>query len=231
MRIPAVANENLFATEAPTTEFDVRSLLGNEDCQSEVLYAYELGFREQMTDRFSWDVATFFNVYDNLLAAVPPAPPYIETNPWPPHLVLPLTFSNMGNAETYGVELATDWKVSDRSGICPPIIRSCKGFFATSPTIAAHHQCGLRSSWNVRKNLDFDSTAQYVDCLPELDVPSYITMDLRLAWRPRQNLELAVVGQNLLQPYHYEFGPSTEFPGYEVTEVPRGVYGTAAWRY
>ena len=48
-----------------------------------------------------------------------------------------------------------------------------------------------------------------------------------------KHLELAVVGQNLLQTYHYEFGQSTEIAatGWEVAEVPRGVYGTASWRY
>jgi iron complex outermembrane receptor protein len=56
-------------------------------------------------------------------------------------------------------------------------------------------------------------------------------MDLRLAWRPRKHLELAVVGQNLLQAYHYEFGPTTETLGNEATEVPRGVYGTVTWRF
>ena len=64
-----------------------------------------------------------------------------------------------------------------------------------------------------------------------LNVPSYLSMDLRLAWRPRRHLELAVVGQNLLETYHYEFGRTIENLYGEVTEVPRGVYGTVAWRY
>ena len=41
------------------------------------------------------------------------------------------------------------------------------------------------------------------------------------------DLELAVVGQNLLQPHHYEFGPAPDAFNSQVTEVPRGVYGTA----
>jgi hypothetical protein len=56
-------------------------------------------------------------------------------------------------------------------------------------------------------------------------------MDMRLAWRPRERLELAVVGQNLLQPHHYEYSPAAASFGQEVTEVPRGVYGIATWRY
>jgi iron complex outermembrane receptor protein len=55
-------------------------------------------------------------------------------------------------------------------------------------------------------------------------------MDARLAWRARKNLEVAVVGQNLLQTHHLEFNQFLGQPS-EVTEVPRGVYGTLTWRH
>jgi len=56
-------------------------------------------------------------------------------------------------------------------------------------------------------------------------------MDLRLAWRPRKRLELAVVGQNLLQESHREFPGNITASPVLSTEVPRGVYGTVTWRY
>jgi iron complex outermembrane receptor protein len=56
-------------------------------------------------------------------------------------------------------------------------------------------------------------------------------MDMRLAWRPRKRLELAVVGQNLLQAQHQEYGRATGDWLTDFTAVPRGVYGTVAWRY
>lgn len=34
--------------------------------RSEELIAYELGYRAQPSERFSWDVALFYNVYENL---------------------------------------------------------------------------------------------------------------------------------------------------------------------
>ena len=34
----------------------------------------------------------------------------------------------------------------------------------------------------------------------------YSTADARFAWRATRELELSVVGQNLLQPFHSEFG-------------------------
>ena len=66
------------------------------------------------------------------------------------------------------------------------------------------NQVYLISSWDLREDLDLDLMGRYVDSLTSLGVPSYVTMDLRLAWRPRKQLELAVVGQNLLQAYHWE---------------------------
>ena len=37
-------------------------------------------------------------------------------------------------------------------------------------------------------------------------VHQYITLDARLGWRPCPNLEMALIGQNLLQDHHLEFG-------------------------
>ena len=40
----------------------------NPNIISETLLAYELGYRVQATDRFSWDLALFYNHYDSLVA-------------------------------------------------------------------------------------------------------------------------------------------------------------------
>lgn len=236
VRTPAVYNRDLFLTQPPMPDGIFPRVLGNGRFHSEVLYAYELGFREQMTERFSWDVATFYNVYNSLQTISPIGPPETESIPAPPHRIIPLTFTNEAFADAYGVELSTNWSVSDTWCLSPQYtflqvlahgIAEGEGGNGDSPV----HQFGLRSSWDLRKDMDLDLTMRYVDCLPGLDVPSYITMDLRMAWRPREHLELAVVGQNLLQAHHYEFGRIIPIQGYEVTEVPCGVYGTVAWRY
>jgi iron complex outermembrane receptor protein len=57
-------------------------------------------------------------------------------------------------------------------------------------------------------------------------VPSYVALDLRLGWRPTPNWEFAIVGQNLLDRQHPEFGaPATR------QEIPRSVYGKLTWRF
>ena len=236
VRIPSIYSQDLFATDAPTPDGLFPRVVGNKNIQSEVLYAYELGYREQTTDRFSWDIATFYNVYDSLLSISATGPPYVEPVPAPPHLISPFTFDNAGYADSYGVELATNWSVSDDWRLSAQytflqVLAREDGTAVPGNSNSPRHQFGLRSSWDLREDVDFDLTLRYVDCLSGLDVPSYITMDLRMAWRPREHLEFAVVGQNLLQAHHYEYGQLISFAGYEVTEVPRGAYGTVTWRY
>ena len=57
-------------------------------------------------------------------------------------------------------------------------------------------------------------------------MPSYLTLDLRLAWRPRENFELAIVGRNLLDNHHPEAGT---YPARR--EVDRSIYGKVTWRF
>jgi iron complex outermembrane receptor protein len=92
-----------------------------------------------------------------------------------------------------------------------------------------HNQVRLQSHWDLARSWQFDLALRYVDSLVALDVPSYISMDVRLGWTPTENLELAVVGQNLLDSHHPEFGPQA----YQMqsTEVERSVFAKATWRY
>jgi iron complex outermembrane recepter protein len=238
VRTPDPVDRGGFATRAPIGGVLFPRVLGDPGFQSETLIAYELGYRTQVNEQFSYDIAAFYNVYGSLrgLQVLSPQP---EPLPPPPHAILPIVFTNGSYGDTYGVELATNWTVSDTWRISAEYT-FFRMFIYTDPENTAMisagdnpcHQVYLRSSWNLREDIDFDLMLRYVDCLTHLNVPAYTTMDLRLAWRPRKQLELALVGQNLLQTYHYEWGQSGDVAatGYEVTEIPRGVYGTLTWR-
>jgi iron complex outermembrane receptor protein len=56
-------------------------------------------------------------------------------------------------------------------------------------------------------------------------VPAYFEADVRLGWRPTRDLELAVVGQDLVHAYHAE---ATQPP---IHEIPRSVYFSVRWRF
>ena len=53
-----------------------------------------------------------------------------------------------------------------------------------------------------------------------------LSFDARLAWRWRDNLEISIVGQNLWDDQHPEFGA-----GATREEIPRSVFGKVAWSF
>jgi iron complex outermembrane receptor protein len=150
VRIPT-ASENAISvtgfTASPGVFVQTR---GNPNLAAEDVMAYELGYRAQPTDEFSLDTALFYNVYDNLVGSRTGAP-----IPGPP-LIIPAILENVLSAETYGIELAANWKLTDTwrlqanysflkllvhsdPGINPSLERSTEG---QSP----QHQVYLQSS-------------------------------------------------------------------------------------
>jgi len=82
---------------------------------------------------------------------------------------------------------------------------------------------------DLTRDLDFDLWLRYVDNLPSQDVGSYITLDARLGWKLHKDIELSVVGQNLIDSHRLEFKP--EILDTYPTEVERSVYGKITWRF
>ncbi len=218
--------------------YGVVSLLGDGDYEPEELLAYELGYRTQPTDQFSVDIAAFFNDYSNL-RTLEPGNAFLEVSPSPAHLVFPFTADNKMDGETYGVEVTADWRASDWWRIQASytylqiqldldrdsgdtISESAEG---DSP----HHQVSLRSSMDIVSDLALDLWVRYVDDLPSQDVDSYITLDIRLGWKLREDVELSVVAQNLLDDQHPEYKP--EFIDTIPTEVQCSVYGKVTWQF
>ena len=85
------------------------SCLGSPDLLSEELIAYEAGIRGQPSDAFSWDLAVFFNDYQRLSVPVAGTPFF-----GPGALFIPTPLRNAMAGNTYGFELATTYKVTER---------------------------------------------------------------------------------------------------------------------
>ncbi len=227
---PSRVDENSYIEQfygPPTSAF---LTIGNPAEKSETLMAYELGYRTQATDDFSWDLALFSNDYYDLRSI-----DFVGNFPPPPYPTALYQLGNEGNAHTYGAELAANYNISDTwkvSGQYTYLQMHIYGNNLYGDGYSPRNQIYLRSTWNLTEDIDFDLMGRYVDSLSSgaLMVPSYIEMDARLAWRARKNLELAVVGQNLLQAYHYEF---LQYDSYfsQTNQVPRSVYGMVTWRY
>jgi iron complex outermembrane receptor protein len=229
VRTPSRAEENVALTilnTQPTTSF-INFQGGGRSLVSEELLAYEVGYRKQVTDHLSFELATFYNVYRNLISSaitgfVPAAPPTILTQ-----------FQNAQNAQSYGFELngtwdvAESWKLRGWYSFMHIQLNGQDGAEPRIPQSNPRNQAYLMSSWDLPRNFEFDLMSRYVEDLPALNVPAYTTIDLRLGWRPPGNWEFSVIGQNLLAPHHLEFGGLTLVN----SEVNRGVYAQVVWRH
>ncbi len=208
---------------------------GSRNLSAVDLLAYEVGLRQQTTERLGWDLAVFFHRYEKMVTRQPGTPVPGPGGVW----FLPLSSGNLMDGEAYGFELAVDYRINPRWRV-----NAAYTFLQLAlhvpPGTAPENEVGedevprnqfyLQSSWDLGRNWELDWIWRYIDNLPAHSVPSYFVMDLRAAWRPRRNLELALVGRNLLDSAHLEFGDDM-WAGTIATQVPRSVYGQLTWRY
>jgi iron complex outermembrane receptor protein len=247
VRTPALTEEGLRLNSAvippgtpgnPTPLPAVIAVFGSKQFNSEDLLAYELGYRVQATSNLSLDIATFYNNYSNLRTAEPGAP-FVEGSPAPTDIVIPFVAGNKMSGGTYGVELFADWKVVPKWRLAGSYsylqMDIHKNANSQDPTpdnpngISPRHQWYLRSSIDLPKHFEQDTTLRFVDHLPSLNLPNYYSLDAHLGWRPVTSLELSIGGQNLLNNWHLEFLP--DFVNTSPTVVKRSIFGSITVKF
>lgn len=205
---------------------------------SEDMAAFEVGYRTSPIDRLTIDLTAYYTLFDELLIAEPGALIFSGV-PAPGHFILPLYGENNLYGEAYGFEAAIDFQLATwhriRLAYTYADIQLHKDdntngfFFEGYEWRTPPHQASIRSSIDLTSNLELDLWARYVDELPNLDIPYYITLDARLGWHPSENLEVALGVQNALENRHREFTSSLVDTGYSYIE--RNIYGKVTWRF
>lgn len=191
-------------------------ITGNPNFDSEKLVAYEAGYRSRVSVQTWIDTTVFYNAYRGLLS--------IEGT----------TLANKLRGSTSGVEIAGRWLIDSTlhydiaySYLNMDLAVEADSVDLTRPALVEgsdpRHQVVVRGAWNPWKTVEVDATLRYVDKLAALSVPSYLTADLGIGWRPQRNLRITAVGQNLLDRRH------PEQSGARTTEVQRGLYLKLRW--
>jgi len=209
---------------------------GDDDLNDEELTAYELGYRVRATERLLLDFALFYNNYNSLI--------YVDSSVTATrllqepvqHALLSLPFVDEMTGETYGFEATADWqplewlKVKGGYSFLRMQIhgldRGDQAIEETNP----RNQAFLRTHFDLPHNLELDLTGRYVDHLEKGEIPAYVEMDARLAWKPIERLELAVIGRNLMDKSHPEFQTEPE-EQFRQVELERAVLFKVTWKF
>ena len=226
VRTPSRLDRNLIEPVNPTL------IEGSGDFMSETLIAYELGYRVQLSPRLSASISTFYNDYRDLRSLDPT-----------PGTFVPLVYGNNLVGRTYGAEFSATyqvldwWKLHAGYDLLEEHIWVKAGgvdfYNALDETADPKYQYQIRSSMDLPRDISLDADLRFVDSLRvdnggvAATVPSYYELGLRVAWRATKNLELSVVGENLLHRAHPEYG----IPGPGNEEAQRTIFGKAALRF
>jgi hypothetical protein len=86
----------------------------------------------------------------------------------------------------------------------------------------------VRSLLTLPRHMEFDQSLHYTARLPGGTVPGHARVDVRVARKIGETIEISLVGQNLLRAMSLEYGNSLGVIG---TESLRSVYGKITWHF
>ena len=244
VRTPSDNEDTLTSTTLRSTSplaFNVTE--GDGLFTSETVVSYEVGYRQLISPKVSVDLATFYNNYDHL-ESLERDPSYVQTSDGETYTVYPFVNRNGIRGSTKGFEIAPSWKpatwwrIQGSYSYLDMALRNSPTGTDTSTVLSTEgssprHQFGLQSFLDLKGHMEFSQIFRYVSLLgaqfaPGTNqyVPGYETADVRFAWQASPHVELALNGQNLLQPHHFEYsGDPTSLIG-----IKRNVFATITWR-
>ncbi|HVS54616.1 MAG TPA: TonB-dependent receptor [Opitutaceae bacterium] len=243
VRTPSVVEDNPGMTAAAGAPFPgpggrlfLPELVGNPAIKSEVLWAYETGYRVQVTKRVNVDVAIFYNVYDQVIGLNGAIPPTLVPGVPLGAALVPWTNSHSGHTSggeaSLTISPVDNWRVTLGYSLIRTAIPGNRFL-----TAAPDQQVILRSSYDFSRQVSLDTQLRYVDSLigdPTLgplfpDTPAYTAVDVRFAYRPTARCELSFVVQNLFARQHPE--PTPHSLGANTSEAPRTLQAKVAWHF
>ena len=198
-------------------------LTGSPDFESEDVLAYEAGYRRQIHERVSIDIAAYINRYDDLRTQ--------EIRPGQPILL-----ANMMNGLTRGVETTAIAQVLPRWQVHASHAYNWKELtFDTGSTDITRgaaegndprHIFKVRSYITATSRIEIDAFYRRHTALPQPPVDAYQELDARIGYRVRPGWDLSLIGTNLLHDRHLEFRAGTAPETYE-----RSVSLRSVWRF
>lgn len=220
-------------TASTPSGLEIVKAFGNPHIQSEHSKDYEVGYRFQPNTKLSFDLATYYNDYSNLIvflnSSVITLPGTTIVNQTAENATAP----QGGTAQTHGAELSMNWQVI-RRWMFSPNITETRGS-ANAMVDTPRHMFGGQSRLELTPRSYFDAALYHCNALapnsglpPAPGVPTYNRVDLGLLWRLRSQWTFGVWGRNVQADKHVEL--LSDFFGGASGEVPRSISFKLMWQ-
>jgi iron complex outermembrane receptor protein len=211
VRAPSRFDRDLHSPGAPVPVGGRRVyVLGaSPDFESEVARVLELGYRAQPIAALSWSATAYYSRYQQLRTL----------EPQPGTASALYVFGNGAEGSSRGIELWGRWLATPAwrldAGLVAqrvqqhllPGSRDVTAIFGLLTNDPSRHWL-LRTSHDLNDRNTLELTLRYVSALPHPAVPAYYELDGQWMWQPHPNLDVALIGRNLLHRSHPEFGPA-----------------------
>lgn len=205
---------------------------GNKEFDSEELIAHETGWRSQIHESLSIELALFYNEYDHI-QTIEPESPVINTAPIF-YVVLPNHIANGMKGYSSGGTLVLQWqprehwRVRFQSGYLDFNLNSKAGstdrnrleIVGDSPRT----QHALHSFVDFHNNVSLYTGIRYVADLERHDISDYKALDTSISWTLQRKMTMSLTLQNL-NGDHVEY-----FEG-GTNEMERRIYAKVDYRF
>lgn len=203
-------------------------VFGNEDLKAENLDAYELGWRWRPHRSLSFDVALYRNEYQHLIESIP-LPLQFEPGA-PLTIIAPRVFENFdGTLAVEGLEAAAEWAAT--AWLRLEAQGTWQDSEVTGPmpgSIDPGRMLSLRARVDLPRDVELDLGWRSVSELAALGIPSYESMNARVAWWPASSIEISLAVDNLFDDEHIEFRDDLKLaPG---ATIGRTVFARFTWQ-
>lgn len=236
VRVPTRLERDVNVDVSDPAGNPVFRLVGNREFDSERLVAYELGYRWHAGRNFWLDAALFYNDYDRLVS-LELGEPFIDGTG---RTIVPVLNQNLGSGRTQGAELLMEWEPLENWRLSATYSHIDLDLESSGLDLnrnvwldgtTPRSMTGLRSRLTLG-GLEFDAQFRHHSRIRRLPadvsgagIDAYSALDLRLGWRLATNWRLSLVGQNLLDDEHVEFGTAAARGA-----LTRAVYLKTEWQ-
>ena len=223
-RVDSDIRDRSFEASSPLTFID---FIGSPTVQSEILHAYELGYRYEWKQTFSLDGTIFYNEYSRLESEGTPQAPIVNAAPF--YVDIPVPVTNTASGQTHGLELAVAYSPLRRWKLSTAIteLNGNSGAQSGLPAVDFNprHEVNVQSRFDISRHLNFDSAYYYYDAIARL-LPPVNRVDVGVSTRAMAGFRFGVWGRNLQSDRQQQATGMTYLSG----EIHRSVVFTMVWQ-